>query len=85
MDGLIHISDLEGDTRDINPRDILKKGQRLTVQINSINSEKKRISLKPVSSIQQDEDNKKDLEPESDGYNPFAELLKDKTKKSNKK
>ena len=85
LDGLIHISDIEGDTRDKYPRDIFKKGQRLTVQINNIDIEKKRISLKPVSSIQQDEDNKKYLEPESDVYNPFAELLKDKTKKSNNK
>jgi small subunit ribosomal protein S1 len=85
LDGLIHISDLKGDTRDNNPRDILKKGQNLTVQINNIDTRKKRISLKHVSSTQEDEDNKKYLEPESDMYNPFAELLKDNTKKSNKK
>lgn len=88
LDGLVHISDLKGDNRDNrdnSPGDMLKKGQSLTVQINSIDIEKKRISLKPVSSIQQDEDNKKYLEPESDGYNPFAELLKGKTTKTNKK
>ncbi len=85
LDGLVHISDLESDTRDKNPSDILKKGQSLTVQIKSIDTEKKRISLKPVSSIQQDEDNKQYLEPETDTYNPFAALLKDKSKSSRKK
>lgn len=85
LDGLIHISDLKTHTRDNNPGDILKKGQNLTVQINSIDTLKKRISLKPVSSTEEDEDNKKYLEPEPDTYNPFAELLKDKTKTSKKK
>ncbi len=80
LDGLIHISDLKTDTRDINPGDIVKKGEVLSVQINSIDTEKKRISLKQVSSIEEDEDNKKYLEPESDTYNPFAALFKDKNK-----
>lgn len=85
LDGLIHISDLKGNSRDDNPDDILKKGQDVTVQINSIDTHKKRISLKPVSSFEEDKDVKKYLEPESDTYNPFAELLKDKTKKDRKK
>ena len=85
LDGLIHISDLKGDTRDNNPGDLLKKGQSITVQINNIDGLKKRISLKHVSSTQEDEEFKKYLEPESDTYNPFAELLKEKTKKSKKK
>ncbi len=76
LDGLIHISDLKTDARDNNPGDILKKGQTLTVQINSLDTERKRISLKQVSSIEEDKDNKKYLEPESDTYNPFASLLK---------
>ncbi len=82
LDGLIHISDIEGDSRD-TPGDNLKKGQSMTVLINSIDIEKKRISLKIVSSIEQDKENQKYLEPETDVYNPFAALLKDK--KPNKK
>jgi small subunit ribosomal protein S1 len=78
LDGLIHISDLEGDSRDSRPETVLKKGQTLTVEINSIDIKKKRISLKTASSLQQDEDARKYLEPESEGYNPFAELLKNK-------
>ncbi len=85
LDGLIHISDLKTDTRDNNPDDILKKGQNVTVQINNIDVEKKRISLKHVSSIQEDKEYKKYLEPESDTYNPFADFLKEKSKKTKKK
>ena len=85
LDGLIHVSEIKGDARDNNPGASLKSGQSLTVLINSIDIEKKRISLKPASSIQQDEDNKKYLEPESEVYNPFAALLKDKAEKTTKK
>jgi small subunit ribosomal protein S1 len=81
LDGLIHISDLEGDTRDYNPRETLKKGQSIIVKINSIDTLKKRISLKPVTNTQEDEDFKQYMEPDSDTYNPFAGLLKDKMKK----
>jgi small subunit ribosomal protein S1 len=84
LDGLIHISDLAGDTRDSNPGDILKKGQKVTVQINSIDVNKKRISLKPASSFEADENLKKYLEPESDTYNPFADFVKDKSIKPKK-
>ncbi|MCK5735513.1 MAG: S1 RNA-binding domain-containing protein, partial [Spirochaetaceae bacterium] len=49
LDGLIHISDMRTDSRDSNPNDIFKKGQTVTVQINKIDIEKKRMSLKQVS------------------------------------
>jgi len=81
LDGLIHISDLEGDSRDFNPREALKKGQSINVKINSIDTMKKRISLKPVINTQEDEDYKQYMEPDSDTYNPFSELLKNKVKK----
>jgi len=85
LDGLIHISELKSDSRDNAPGDILKKGQSITVQINSIDIEKKRISLKQVSSMEEDAAFQKYLEPETDTYNPFAELLKDNSKKTKKK
>jgi small subunit ribosomal protein S1 len=85
LDGLIHISDLETDSRDDRPEDILKQGQSLTVVINSVDVERKRISLKPVSETEESAEYKKYLEPETDTYNPFADLLKDKTKKTKKK
>ena len=77
LDGLIHISDLEGDSRDFNPREALKKGQSIIVQINSIDTLKKRISLKPAVEAQDEEAFKQYMEPESDTYNPFAGLSKD--------
>ncbi|QEN08139.1 S1 RNA-binding domain-containing protein [Oceanispirochaeta crateris] len=85
LDGLIHISDMKSDSRDSHPGDILKMGQSVTVQINDIDIEKQRISLRQVSAFQEDESVKKYLEPESDTYNPFADLLKDKVKKTRKK
>ncbi len=81
MDGLIRISDINGDSRNNNSDDSLKQGQSITVQINTIDIEKRRISLKPVSSIEEDKEYKQYMEPASDTYNPFAEFLKGKTKK----
>ncbi|MGC9312875.1 MAG: 30S ribosomal protein S1 [Sediminispirochaetaceae bacterium] len=85
LDGLVHISEMRGDTWENQPRTMLKKGQEITVQIKNIDVGKKRISLKPVSSAQEDKDIKKYLEPESDTYNPFAELLKDNPAESDEK
>jgi small subunit ribosomal protein S1 len=85
LDGLIHISELKEDPWSDKARTVLKKGQELNVQIKDIDTGKKRISLTPVSSVQEDKDIKKYLEPESDTYNPFAELLKDKPKKAGDK
>jgi small subunit ribosomal protein S1 len=84
LDGLIHISDLKIDSRDSNPSDILKQGQELTVLINSVDTDKKRLSLKPAASAEEDSTNKKYMENDSDGdsdtYNPFAAFLKNKKK-----
>jgi small subunit ribosomal protein S1 len=85
LDGLVHISEMRGDTWENKPRTMLKKGQEITVQIKNIDVGEKRISLKPVSSEQEDKDIKKYLEPESDTYNPFAELLKEDPKKPDEK
>jgi small subunit ribosomal protein S1 len=85
LDGLIHISELKSDSRENTPGDILKKGQSIHVQINSIDPVEKRISLKLVSSMEEDANFKKYMEPETDTYNPFADLLKDNTKKTKKK
>ncbi len=81
LDGLIHISDLDGTTRINHPREVLKKGQILTVQINSIDPEKKRISLKPFSKSQADESYKQYMKSDSDSdtYNPFAGIVRTKS------
>ena len=84
LDGLLHISELKTDSRQTNPQDIVKQGQKITVEIKSVDTERKRISLKRVSSTQEDENFKKYLdsetENESETYNPFADLLKDDSK-----
>ncbi|MBB6480341.1 30S ribosomal protein S1 [Spirochaeta isovalerica] len=78
LDGLVHVSELKGESRDNHPRDIVKKGQTLAVEINSVDTDRKRISLKQVSSLKEDESVKKYMESDSDTYNPFADFFKDK-------
>lgn len=78
LDGLVHISDLKGESRDNHPRDIVQKGQTLPVEVNSVDSERKRISLKQVSSLKEDETVKQYMQSDSDSYNPFADFFKDK-------
>src|SRR6056297_1811819 len=84
LDGLLHISELKTDSRQTNPQDIVKQGQKITVEIKSVDTERKRISLKRVSSTQEDENFKKYLdsetENESETYNPFADVLQDDSK-----
>lgn len=88
LDGLLHISELKGDSRQSNQQDTVKKGQKITVEIKSVDTERKRISLKRGSSEQEDKDFKKYLDSEtendSETYNPFAELLKENQQNSGK-
>lgn len=88
LDGLLHISELKGDSRQGNQPENVKKGQKITVAIKSLDTERKRIGLKRVSSTQEDEDFQKYLDSEtgneSETYNPFADLLKDDSKDSDK-
>ncbi len=85
FDGLIHISELEGDSREGRDRIILKKGQDITVKIDNIDFDKKRLSLKPVSENDSDTEYQNYMDTDTETYNPFASLLKDMTKKSDKK
>ncbi len=47
VDGLLHISKLGGGRRINHPREVVEQGQEITVKIDGIDSEKKRISLVP--------------------------------------
>ncbi len=80
LDGLVHVSEFKGEGKYGNSGVPVKKGDKLTVQILDVDVAGRRISLKPTSSIEQDETTRKYLETEasSDTYNPFAELLKKK-------
>ncbi len=80
LDGLIHVSEMRSEGKYGNSGVNVKLGQVLTVQILGVDAEGKRISLKPASSLEEDETAKKYLETgaESDTYNPFAALLRKK-------
>jgi len=80
LDGLIHISELRGNTKFSNTEITLKLGQTLSVQIAGIDSANKRISLKPAPSAEEEALNSKylDTSADNDTYNPFAALLKKK-------
>ncbi len=45
LEGMIHISDLSWTKRIANPQDLLKKGQKIEVQVVSVDSQNQRIAL----------------------------------------
>ncbi len=79
IDGLVHISDLEDVSANTNLRKVYKVGQSMSVVVEKINAMEKRLSLKPASSVEQDESAAKYMSAQDDDgetYNPFAALLK---------
>ena len=79
VDGLVHISELEGISANTNLRKVYKIGQEMSVVVEKVDVEQKRISLVPASSKEQDETASKYLNNQDDDgetYNPFAALLK---------
>lgn len=79
IDGLVHISELEGVSSNTNLRKVYKPGQEMSVVIEKIDVEQKRISLKPASSSEQELSAEKYMSSQKDDgetYNPFAALLK---------
>ncbi|MBN1523828.1 MAG: S1 RNA-binding domain-containing protein [Spirochaetales bacterium] len=80
LDGLLHISELGGGKRINHPREAVKEGQKVDVQINSIDIGQKRISLKLAVKKVDNEDYTQYMEADEPAYNPFSTLLKDKKK-----
>ncbi|NLC93776.1 MAG: S1 RNA-binding domain-containing protein, partial [Treponema sp.] len=79
IDGLLHISELEGLSENSNLHKMYKVGQKMSVIIEKIDVKQKRISLKTASSAEQDKTAKKYISSQNDDgetYNPFAMLLK---------
>ena len=81
VDGLIHISRLNVE-RNTNLKKAYKVGDTLSVVVDKVDMEEKRISLSPVVS-NEEEDNAADYlshQDDDDGetYNPFAALLKNR-------
>lgn len=81
IDGLLHISEIQGESRNTNLRVKFKTGTTMDVAIKAIDVDQKRISLTSATSNQQDKDTAKYLgsqQDDGDTYNPFAALLKKK-------
>jgi len=81
LDGLIHVSDMKSELRNPSPSQVFKVGQKITVQIQSLDAQKQKISLKEASSFQEAAEIEKYSESEEETYNPFAQLLQKKPKK----
>jgi small subunit ribosomal protein S1 len=81
IDGLVHSSEISK-AGSYDPRGglNLKVGQSLSVEILGVDQANRRISLKPTSTIEEDETTAKYLGDSDDSttYNPFAALLKKK-------
>jgi small subunit ribosomal protein S1 len=78
VDGLIHISEMRGEDKFGNPKVMVKAGDTVVVRVLDVDVSKRRISLKPASSTDEEEVSQKYFDGESDTYNPFAALLKKK-------
>ena len=78
LDGLLHISELDGESRINHPRDVLKLNQTLEVTIKSIDSVARKISLSlpPKTNEYEQFGEYIDDGSQSDTYNPFGTLLK---------
>lgn len=87
IDGLLHISKLGSGRRINHPREVLEAGQELTVKIDGVDREQKRISLVPEDYTPKEDEKKnanytpppKDSKPVSMGT--FGDLLKAQMKK----
>jgi small subunit ribosomal protein S1 len=81
IDGLVHSSEISK-AGSYDPRGglNLKVGQTLSVEILGVDQANRRISLKPTSTIEEDETTAKYLgdSDDSTSYNPFAALLRKK-------
>lgn len=79
IDGLLHLSELEDVSANTNLKKVYNIGQTISVVIEKIDVENKRISLKTATSVEQDKTATKYLssqDDDGDTYNPFAALLK---------
>lgn len=80
LDGLVHISELENIKPGTNIQKMFKVGDKFSVIVKEVNQAARRISLKPSSSKEQDQEAAKYMQgqADTDTYNPFALLLKKK-------
>jgi small subunit ribosomal protein S1 len=79
IDGLVHISELEGISANTNLKKVYSIGQKMSVVVDKVDAAQKRISLKTASSVEQDRTAEKYLSSQDDdgeSYNPFAAFFK---------
>ena len=84
VDGLIHISELGKGKRISHPREVLENNQKIKVKVNSLDEEKRRLSLSILGNEGEDEDGddykKKYLDnsKSSGSFGTLGDLLKAK-------
>lgn len=88
VDGLVHISKLGKGRRINHPREVLEEGQELEVQVESVDTIEKRISLTPSDYESPEDDQKKEdtivkdfkksSKEAAGGFGTFGDLLKAK-------
>lgn len=79
LEGLMHVSTIEGLERNTNISKVFRKGDKISCKVIDINTEERRISLAPTTSEEQDRETEHYMAGQSgkeDTYNPFAALLK---------
>jgi len=80
VDGLLHISKLGSGRRINHPREVLESGQVMTVKIDGVDKEKKRISLVPEDYTETDKTDSKEYMPPTNAQpksmGTFGDLLK---------
>ncbi len=88
VDGLIHISKLGKGRRINHPREVLEEGQQIEVQVESVDTIEKRISLAPSDYVSPEEDQQKEdtlvkdfqknRKEQSAGFGTLGDILKAK-------
>ncbi len=81
IDGLVHVSEISKASNLGTGREpSLKLGQALSVEILGVDQSNRRISLKPATTVEEDEASARymDASDDSTTHNPFAALLKKK-------
>jgi small subunit ribosomal protein S1 len=81
IDGLMHSSEIsKANSYGASREPAIKLGQSVSVEILGVDQSNKRISLKPATTVEEDETAAKYLDASDDSttYNPFAALLKKK-------
>ena len=89
VDGLVHISKLGKGKRITHPSEVLTEGQSITVKIENIDRENKRISLAPLGDAEEEtaeelEDYQKYVGKAPGSFGSFGEALQNKTDEKKK-